>query len=85
MWAVHGSKSPVYWLKGVAGCGKSTIAQTFAERSAARKQLVASFFCSRDFPDRRNLRLIFPTLAHDLAYQHPDGSLSPRSFGRVLI
>jgi NACHT domain len=58
----------VYWLKGVAGCGKSTIARTFAERSAAKGKLGASFFCSRDYPDRRNLHLIFLTLARDLAY-----------------
>ena len=62
----------VYWLKGVAGCGKSTIAQTFAERSAAKGNLGASFFCSRDYPDRRNLHLIFLTLARDLAYWSPD-------------
>jgi NACHT domain len=64
--------SPVYWLKGVAGCGKSTIAQTFAERSAAHGRLGGSFFCSRDFPDRCNLRLIFLTLARDLAYRYPE-------------
>ena len=62
----------VYWLKGVAGCGKSTIAQTFADRSAEHGNLGASFFCSRDYPDRRNLHLIFPTLAYDLAYWSTD-------------
>ena len=62
----------VYWLKGVAGCGKSTIAQTFAERSAAKGNLGASFFCSRDYPNRRNLHLIFLTLARDLAYWSAD-------------
>jgi NACHT domain len=72
IWEVDGTKSSVYWLKGVAGCGKSAIAQTFAERSAVNGRLGASFFCSRDFPDRRNLRLIFPTLARDLAYRYPE-------------
>jgi hypothetical protein len=57
----------VYWLNGPAGTGKSTIAQTFAERSAAEGQLGASFFCSRDHPDKRDIHLIFPTLAFDLA------------------
>jgi NACHT domain len=71
-WEVNDPKCPIYWLKGVAGCGKSTIAQTFAEGCAAHGRLGTSFFCSRDFPDRRNLRLIFPTMARDLAYQHPD-------------
>jgi hypothetical protein len=44
--------------------GKSTVAQTFAESSAAKSDLGASFFCSRDYPDRRDLRLIFLTLAY---------------------
>ena len=50
--------------------GKSTIAQTIAERVFADGQLGASFFCSRDFEDRRNLHLIFPTLAVQLARKH---------------
>ena len=47
--------------------GKSTIAQTIAERLFADGQLGASFFCSRDFEDRRDLRTIFPTIAAQLA------------------
>jgi len=68
VWEADKKIESVYWLKGVAGCGKSTVAQTFAEHSAANGNLGASFFCSRDFPERRNLRLIFLTLAYDLAY-----------------
>jgi hypothetical protein len=58
----------VYRSRGVAGCGKSAVAQTFAEHSAACGNLGASFFCSRDYPDRRNLHLIFPTIAYNLAH-----------------
>ena len=47
--------------------GKTTIAQTIAERIFAGGQLGASFFCSQDFEDRSNLHLIFPTLAVQLA------------------
>ena len=54
-------------MNGLAGTGKSTIAQTFAERVFADGRLGASFFCSRDFEDRSNLKLIFPTLAVQLA------------------
>ena len=50
--------------------GKSTIAQTIAERTFAGGQLGASFFCSRDFEDRRDLRFIFPTLAVQLARKY---------------
>ena len=60
----------VFWLNGLAGTGKSTIAQTFAEISFADGKLGASFFCSRDFVDRSNLQAIFPTLAFQLAYRY---------------
>ena len=59
-------------MNGLAGTGKSTIAQTIAERLFADGQLGASFFCSRDFEDRRNLQLIFPTLAVQLARNYPE-------------
>jgi len=54
----------------LAGTGKSTIAQTIAERLFADDQLGASFFCSRDFEDRSNLHFIFPTLAVQLARKY---------------
>jgi hypothetical protein len=54
----------------LAGTGKSTIAQTIAERVFAEGQLGASFFCSRDFEDRSNLHFIFPTLAIQLARRY---------------
>ena len=61
----------VFWLNGLAGTGKSTIAQTFAENCFADGNLGASFFCSRDSNDRSNLQTIFPTLAFQLACQYP--------------
>jgi len=60
----------VFWLNGLAGTGKSTIAQTFAEISFADGKLGASFFCSRNFENRNNLQAIFPTLAFQLAYRY---------------
>jgi len=61
----------VFWLNSLAGTGKSTITQTFAEITFAEGKLGASFFCSRNFEDRSNLQAIFPTLAFQLAYRHP--------------
>ena len=61
----------VFWLNGLAGTGKSTIAQTFAEITFADGKLGASFFCSRDFEDRGNLQAIFPTIAFQLAHRYP--------------
>ena len=70
-WARDFKQSPVFWLNGLAGTGKSTIAQTVSERMFADGQLGASFFCSRDFEDRSNLHFIFPTLAFQLAHSFP--------------
>ena len=66
-WTRDYDKLPVRWLNGLAGTGKSTIAQSIAERTFADGRLGASFFCSRDFEDRSDLQLIFPTLAAQLA------------------
>ncbi|KAF9645520.1 hypothetical protein BDM02DRAFT_3131034 [Thelephora ganbajun] len=71
-WARDSDKPPVYWLNGLAGTGKSTIAQTIAERIFADGQLGASFFCSRDFEDRRDLHFIFPTIAAQLARKYAE-------------
>jgi hypothetical protein len=71
-WAGDPNRPPVYWLNGLAGTGKSAIAQTIAERMFADGRLGGSFFCSRDAADRRNLRLIFPTLAVQLARKYPE-------------
>jgi len=69
-WLDGEQEQQIFWLNGLAGTGKSTIAQTFAERMFAGGKLGASFFCSRDFADRNNLQAIFPTLAFQLAYQY---------------
>ena len=70
-WAKDFKQSPVFWLNGLAGTGKSTIAQTVSEQIFADGQLGASFFCSRDFEDRSDLHSIFPTLAFQLAHKFP--------------
>ena len=70
-WLTDKKDQRVFWLNGLAGTGKSTIAQTFSEVSFAGGILGASFFCSRDFEDRSNLQVIFPTLAFQLAHRYP--------------
>ena len=59
-------------MNGLAGTGKTTIAQTTAKRAFTDGILGASFFCSRDFEDRSDLRLIFPTLAVQLSRRYPE-------------
>ena len=70
-WFANEGGQHVFWLNGLAGTGKSTIAQSFAETTSANRKLGATFFCSRDFEDRSNLQKIFPTLAFQLACQYP--------------
>src|ERR1700753_3584024 len=78
-WLADERDQRLFWLNGLAGTGKSTIAQTFAETSFSDGKLGASFFCSRDFDDRNNIQNIFPTLAFQLAYRYPQfrGELLP--------
>ena len=70
-WLADKQDRRVFWLNGLTGTGKSTIAQTFAEITFADGTLGASFFCSRDFGERSDLQMIFPTLAFQLAYRYP--------------
>ena len=70
-WVKDPQDRHVFWLNGLAGTGKSTIAQTFSEMAAKAGILGASFFCSRDYLDRRELKNIFPTLAYQLACRYP--------------
>ena len=70
-WLSDEEDKRVFWLNGLAGTGKSTIAQTFAGMSFADGKLGASFFCSRDSEDRSNFQTIFPTLALQLALRYP--------------
>ena len=70
-WLTDKHDQRIFWLNGLAGTGKSTIAQTFAEMSFADGKLGASFFCSRDYEDRSNLKAVFPTLAFQLAHRFP--------------
>lgn len=71
LWAKTQGGQKVFWLNGVAGAGKSTIAQSISEILADDGLLGASFFCSRDYLDRRELKNIFPTLAYQLACRYP--------------
>ncbi|KAF7376800.1 WD40 repeat-like protein [Mycena sanguinolenta] len=67
-WALDpctGSMS-VFWLSGMAGTGKSTIAYTLCERLRACSLLGASFFCSRNEEQTRSRKFIIPTIVRQL-------------------
>ncbi|KAF7346291.1 WD-REPEATS-REGION domain-containing protein [Mycena sanguinolenta] len=57
---------------GPAGSGKSTIAKTVAARLEEEKELLAaSFFFSRDYAERKEIKYLPSTLAHQLADYDP--------------
>src|SRR5260221_8081189 len=63
---------PIYWINGIAGIGKSTIARTVAEDEGRRKCLGASFFFSHQEKDLSDPKLFIPTIAHQLAQSYPE-------------
>jgi len=71
-WTLDPDGTPFFWLNGMAGTGKSTIAQSICNRLDADGMLAASFFCSRSAGGGRNdARKIIPTIAFQLAYHLP--------------
>ncbi|KAH7339070.1 hypothetical protein B0J17DRAFT_717490 [Rhizoctonia solani] len=100
-WLFDGDMPTVYWLNGMAGTGKTTIAYTFSERLEKRKRLAASFFCTRTSADCRNVTRIIPSIAYQLARystlfqsalcevlgeEHDVGSkTAEKQFGRLLL
>jgi thymidylate kinase len=56
----------VFWLNGLAGTGKSTIATTICERLDKKQLLGASFFISRQQADTRDASNIVRSIAHGL-------------------
>ncbi|KAI9785399.1 MAG: hypothetical protein M1816_000414, partial [Peltula sp. TS41687] len=68
-WADGDDERPMYWLRGLAGTGKSTIARTIAHYYHDRRRLAASFFFSRDIGgDVRHARKFFTSIAAQLAH-----------------
>ena len=62
----HRKVHPVYWLTGLAGLGKTTIAYTICKSLDEVSIPFASFFCSLQL-DSKNSKLLVPTLCRDLA------------------
>jgi hypothetical protein len=58
-----------FWLSGIAGTGKTTVAQSVCEMLSDR--LVGTFFFSRNSAERRRPSNILPTLIYRLAYSRP--------------
>ncbi|GAB1525083.1 hypothetical protein RhiTH_008240 [Rhizoctonia solani] len=63
----RGDGRGVYWLNGMAGTGKTTIAYSLCLELDSSHRLAASFFCSRTLPECRDVNLIISTIAYQLA------------------
>ncbi|PNP59217.1 hypothetical protein FNYG_14999 [Fusarium nygamai] len=70
-WIDDPKSKTIFWLNGMAGTGKSTIARTVAHSRSKRGDLGASFFIKRGEIDRGNLNKLMSTLAYQLALSIP--------------
>jgi hypothetical protein len=71
-WALGSEGERIFWLCGKAGTGKSTIARTVAKKLDEQGYLGASFFFNRGKDERSHAKLLFPTVARQLADLFPD-------------
>ncbi|EGC40965.1 conserved hypothetical protein [Histoplasma capsulatum var. duboisii H88] len=62
----------MFWIKGLAGTGKSTLARTIAHHFNEKGRLGASFFFSRGKKDLGDATAILTTIAVQLAEALPD-------------
>src|SRR5262249_47943475 len=61
---------PIFWLAGLAGTGKTTIAKTIAVQTSEKGILGGAFFFSRNNADQSNATLVFPSIACQLAERY---------------
>jgi hypothetical protein len=76
-WAKAPAAPVVFWLNGLAGTGKSTIARTICDDLAKIGLLGASFFLSRQVAERRHAPNVVRTITYQLARQQ-------RAFAKAL-
>ncbi|KKZ66816.1 hypothetical protein EMCG_07505 [[Emmonsia] crescens] len=70
-WAGDQQSQSVFWLCGMAGTGKSTIARTVAQGLAGKGILGASFFFKRGEGDRGHAARFFTTLVAQMVSKFP--------------
>jgi hypothetical protein len=70
-WVGDPEGKSIFWLNGMAGTGKSTIARTTAHSFADKGQLGASFFFKKGEGDRGNASRFFTTIATQLMMHLP--------------
>jgi hypothetical protein len=83
-WLDNPDSVNAYWLNGMAGTGKTTIAYSFCTEREEMQSLGASFFCSRSSSSCSDATLIIPTIAYQLAlFSYPFRSVLCKLLGEV--
>ena len=70
-WGAHHER-PIFWLRGMAGTGKSTISCTLAQKLKSQNTLGGNFFFSRGSGEANNAVNFVGTLAYHLAKISPE-------------
>jgi len=64
-------ESNTYWIHGLPGIGKTSLAHSICARLHDKRQLAGAFFCRRDDPDLSQAKNVLPTLIVQLAEFFP--------------
>jgi hypothetical protein len=67
---IDGSSTRIFWLNGLAGTGKTTVARSVAALVQEQHRLAAAFFFSRNDASTRDAAVVIPTIAYQLATRH---------------
>lgn len=73
---VHETLHRLFWLFGLAGSGKSSVANSIAQWAEQEGFYLSCFFCKRDDPELSDPRKVLPTLAYRIAQLHSDYRVS---------
>ena len=71
-------ESNTYWIYGLPGIGKTSLAHSICNRLYDQKHLAGAFFCRRDGPVLSEPKNILPTLIYKLATFFPP-------FGKIVV
>jgi len=71
-WAANESDmSNIYWIHGLPGIGKTSLAHSICQKLHNKRRLAGAFFCQRDDANMSEIRNILPTLISKLAEMFP--------------
>ncbi|KAJ0415293.1 hypothetical protein BJY00DRAFT_327116 [Aspergillus carlsbadensis] len=73
-WSSDPNGKSIFWLNGMAGTGKSTIARTVARSFSKDARLAASFFFKRGEASRGDASRLFTTIASQIAANIPESA-----------